>query len=232
MGTNENSNILVVEDDKHYRDALCDMLALEGYVADGVDSVKAYDALPEKEKYKLLLLDRNLPDGDGIEILEAHRKMSSVPVVFITCEGQLEDRVAGINADADYYLVKPVKSDELLAIVARCFRRQQPITASKTWQIDLVAWLLQDPEGSQASLTRTETLLLTAFAGKAGVAISRNDIIVALGKHPDFYDQRRLEVAIRRLRQKIEAARLIKLPLETVYGFGYVLNTELALRNT
>lgn len=231
MGTNENTSILVAEDDKHYREALCDMLALEGYVADGVDSVRAYDALPDKEKYQLLLLDRNLPDGDGMEILEAHRKISSVPVVFITCEGQLEDRVAGINADADYYLVKPVKTDELLAIVGRCFRRQKPIAASRTWQIDLVAWLLQDPEGSQASLTRTETLLLKAFAGKAGIAISRDDIIVALGKHPDCYDERRLEVAIRRLRQKTEAARMIKLPLETVYGFGYVLNAELALRN-
>lgn len=225
-------NILVVEDDHDYREALCDMLALEGYYADGVGSVEAFYALAQKEKYKLLLLDRNLPDGDGLEILEAHRKISSVPVVFITCEGRLEDRVAGIDADADYYLVKPVNTNELLSIVQRCFRRQQPIVISKVWKVELVTWALQDPGGAQVSLTRTETLLLSAFADKPGVAVSRDEIIVGLGKHPDAYDHRRLEVAIRRLRNKVEAALLIKLPLETVYGIGYVLNAELKLQNS
>lgn len=224
--------ILVIEDDQDYREALCDMLALEGYFSEGVGSVEAFYALPNKEKYKLLLLDRNLPDGDGLEILEAHRKISSVPVIFITCEGRIEDRVASMNADADYYLVKPVNPSELLSIVQRCFRRRESTGEANVWKIDLVAWSLQDPSGKEVSLTRTETLLLRTFADKPGIAVCRDEIIVALGKHPDAYDHRRLEVAIRRLRKKAEEAQLIKLPLDTVYGIGYVLNAELKLKNS
>lgn len=227
-----HSDILVVEDDEDYRAALCDVLALEGYAADGISSIQAYSALPNKEKYTLMLLDRNLPDGDGLDILKMHRQDSSAPVVFITCEGRVEDRIAGIDADADYYLVKPVNTNELLSIVQRCFRRQQMIATSRGWVLDLITWSLQDPEGNQSSLTRTETFLLSAFADKPGVAVSRDEIIVALGKQPDAYDHRRLEVAIRRLRNKAEAAQLIKLPLETVYGIGYVLNAELKLQNS
>lgn len=225
------ADILVVEDDEDYRAALCDMLALEGYIADGVGSVQEFLALPNPDRYALVLLDRNLPDGDGLDILKIHRQISSAPVVFITCEGRLADRVAGLDADADYYLVKPVKTDELLAIVHRCFRRQQQSALSNGWFLDLVTWKLQDPEGHAAALTRTETMMLGAFANKPGVAVSRDEIIVALGKHPDTYDHRRLEVAVRRLRNKAELAQLVKLPLETVYGVGYVLNAELKIRN-
>ena len=225
---NKHPDILIVEDDDNYRAALCDMLALEGFSADSVDSVQAFSRLPYRESYSLLLLDRNLPDGDGLEILKLHRQVSDAPVVFITCEGRLEDRVAGMDADADYYLVKPVKTDELLAIVHRCFRRQQLTTRSVGWLLDVRAWTLQDPEGHRTSLTRTETLLLRAFVKKPGIAVTRDEIIVSLGKEPTTYDHRRLEVAIRRLRKKSEIAQLAKLPLETVYGVGYVLNADLS----
>lgn len=224
------SDVLVVEDDEDYREALCDMLALEGYSADGVGTVQAYSALSDKESYKLVLLDRNLPDGDGMSILKTHRKISATPVIFITCEGQLEDRVAGLNADADYYLIKPIKTDELLAIVQRCIRRQQGNSSPNRWNLDVKKWALKDPIGNEISLTHTETLLLSVFANKSGVAVSRDEIIFALGKNPDNYDWRRLEVAVRRLRNKAKFEIASKFPLETAYGIGYAFNADLKIQ--
>lgn len=219
--------VLIVEDDQVYCEALCDILRLEGLSPTGVCSVAAYNAIEDLESYALLLLDRNLPDGDGLEVLKKHRQISSIPVVFITCEGQLEDRVAGLEADADYYLVKPVQNDELLAIVHRCLRRNASPLQSKAWVIDLVKWTLQDSDNHKVSLTRTEQSILNCFVGAPGLAVSRADIVRQLGKDPLSYDYRRLEVAIRRLRKKIDEGGLGALPLESVYGFGYVLNVDL-----
>lgn len=225
---NSLNKILIVEDDQDYCDALCDVLRLEGMLPTGVSSVAAYAAIEQPESYALLLLDRNLPDGDGIDVLKKHRQISSVPVIFITCEGQLEDRVTGLEADADYYLVKPVQNDELMAIVYRCLRRQQVRMQPMGWVLDSVHWTLQDSEQNKISLTHTERRLLESFVGKPGVAISRVEIVKELGKDPDSYDYRRLEVAIRRLRKKIEESALSDFPLESVYGFGYVLNLDLS----
>lgn len=227
MSENICPDILIVEDDDAYREALCDMLALEGLSSKGIGSVQSYNALADKQCFKLILLDRNLPDGDGIDILKVHRQQSHAPVVFITCEGQLEDRVAGLEADADYYMVKPVQNDELLAIVHRCLRRNASPLQSKAWVIDLVKWTLQDSDNHQVSLTRTEQSILNCFVGAPGLAVSRADIVRQLGKDPISYDYRRLEVAIRRLRKKIAEGGLGALPLESVYGFGYVLNFDL-----
>lgn len=219
-------DILVVEDDLDYQAALCDLLALEGYVAIGVGSIAEYQASSDKNLCAALLLDRNLPDGDGLEILKEHRQHSNAPVIFITCEGRLEDRVAGMDADADYYLIKPVNTDELLAIIRRCLRKNQ-VAPQGVWMLDPIKWELRDPQQHVLGLTRTELLLLSSLSEKPGVAVSRDDVVLALGKSPESYDSRRLEVAIRRLRKKIEDSLLEPLPLESVYGFGYVLNADL-----
>lgn len=229
---NPQSKILVVEDDQDYLEALCDVLRLEGFEPTGITSVAGYEALHSPESYDLLLLDRNLPDGDGIDILKAHRQVSAVPVVFITCEGRLEDRVDGLDADADYYLVKPVQNDELFAILHRCLRRNHKTIESNCWVFDDVRWTLSDCDNKQITLTKTEKSVLCSFINRPGVAVSRAEIIRNLGKDPDTYDHRRLEVAVRRLRKKIEDNALAGFPLESVYGFGYVLNMTLKVKES
>ena len=228
---NASADILIVEDDLDYQAALCDILALEGYGAKGVATISEYQASPHRNTCSMLLLDRNLPDGDGLEILKRHRQQSNAPVIFITGEGSLEDRITGMDADADYYLVKPIKTDELLAIIRRCLRKKQSVPPA-CWVLDTVQWTLRDPEQNSLALTRTEMLLLKSLAAHSGVAVARDEIVNALGKSPDSYDFRRLEVAIRRLRKKLESSNLSALPLETVYGIGYVLNAELKVQST
>jgi DNA-binding response OmpR family regulator len=223
--------ILIVEDDALFRDSLCEILNLEGFSANGVASIAAYQSWIQSHECDVMILDRNLGDGDGLTVLSLQKQIKPVPTIFVTCEGQPEDRVLGLNADADYYLVKPIVTDELVAIL-RKFERRINLTSvdTQSWLLDKERWRLVWPHGVHyIPLTRSEMALLLCFANKAGVLVSRNEIAQALGSDPLVYDFRRLEVMIRRLRSKASNPAAIEMPLGTAYGKGYVFNGELVI---
>lgn len=219
-------HVLLVDDEVDLREGLSDILSIEGFVCSGVGSIEEYRAWASEHTYDILLLDRNLPDGDGLEILALHRASRSSPVVIISCEGQLEDRVQGLEADADYYLVKPVVVEELIALTRR-FARRIDQRAKDAYGVDLQRWLLMFPDGRTVGLTRNEIKLMSCFVDRFGETVGRDEIIRALGGRPEVYDERRLEVMIRRLRKKIEDLGFSDFPLATVYGSGYVFNDDL-----
>lgn len=221
--------ILVVEDETDLRGGLCDLLALEGYEATGVDTIAAYHEWSESNTYDILLLDRTLPDGDGLDILRTHRKVQGSPVIIMSGKGQPEDRVAGLEADADYYLVKPVDVSELIALVRRFVRRQE-VPIAETYHLDGQRWKLHMPDKGIVPLTRSEMNLMSCFVEQPGMTVSRDEIIRALGGRPDVYDERRLEVMIRRFRKKIADTGYTDFPLATVYGVGYAFNERVEMR--
>jgi DNA-binding response OmpR family regulator len=218
--------ILIVEDEVDFREGLVELLRLESFDANGVGSIKEYLEWIRQNQFDILILDRNLPDGDGLDILKLHHKQSVAASIVLSCEGQPRDRILGMNADADYYLVKPFPSDELLAILHRIKRKQNVVqdTNSVAWQLHLVRWELKTPNGLEIELTRSEFALLNCFVHQHGQVVTRDDIVSALGFNPAIYDNRRLEVMLRRLRKKIEDAGVVKFPLQTVYGVGLVFN--------
>lgn len=220
------SRVLIVEDEADFRDGLVELLKLENFSASGVGSIQEYLEWTHLNQYDILILDRNLPDGDGLDILRKHHKQSDADSIVLSCEGQPHDRILGMNVDADYYLVKPFPSDELLAILHRIERRQGAVQSadSETWRLNTVSWELKAPNNLEIELTRSEFALLSCFIQKSGQVISRDDIIKGLGFNPLVYDNRRLEVMLRRLRKKIEDAGVVKFPLQTVYGVGLVFN--------
>lgn len=220
--------ILLVDDEVDLRDGLIDLLTIEGFKCSGVGSIAEYKAWSDQHDYDILLLDRNLPDGDGLEILGIHKSWRTSPVVIVTCEGQLEDRVRGLEADADYYLVKPVVIEELVALIHK-FSRRMLRDQKSTYQIDMQRWALKFPNGLNVTLTRNELKLMSCFVDRSGITVKRNEIICALGAKPEVYDERRLEVLVRRLRKKIEDVGVQNFPLATVYGTGYVFNDDLNL---
>jgi DNA-binding response OmpR family regulator len=178
------------------------------------------------------MLDRNLPDGDGLDILRTLRKTETMPVIILSGNGQTEDRIAGISADADYYFVKPFDSGELIAILKRLSRVIESKEITKTepaasWRLNTVDWRLSAPCGRDIALSKNELSLLTVFIDKSGIAIERDDIIHTLGYAPEHYDARRLEVLVRRLRKKIASHGILQFPLMTVYGVGYVFNASM-----
>ena len=215
--------VLVVEDEPIYREALCDMLNLEGFAADGVASIAGYKAWRLTHACDVLIVDRRLPDGDGLALIPLHRSQNDAPVIVLTALGRLEDRLAGIDADADHYLVKPVATCELVAILRRC-QRQAKHRRRAAWDLDTVAWRLRAPGGAEVALTRREVLFLAAFIGKPGATVARPALAETLGEDPAIFDPRRLEIMVRRLRRKVEAAGAADFPLATVYGAGYAFN--------
>ncbi|MDN3986557.1 response regulator transcription factor [Zwartia vadi] len=218
--------VLIVEDEVEFRDGLVELLTLENFDANGVGSIQEYLDWIQSNQYDILILDRNLPDGDGLDILRKYPKQSGTDSIVLSCEGQPHDRILGMNVDADYYLVKPFPSDELLAILHRIERRQSAAlsTDSETWRLNAVRWELKTPNNLEIELTRSEFALLNCFVQKSGQVIARDDIIKGLGFNPLVYDNRRLEVMLRRLRKKIEDAGVVKFPLQTVYGVGLAFN--------
>lgn len=223
------TKVLIVEDEEDFREGLIELLKLEGFEASGVGTITQYLKWIAHNHYDILILDRNLPDGDGIEILKNLGQLREVTSIILSCEGQPHDRILGMNADADYYLVKPFPSDELLAILHRIQRKLELKQAAHSveWTLSTVRWELKTPNNLEIELTRSEFALLSCFVQKPGQVIVRDKIVTGLGFNPMVYDIRRLEVMLRRLRKKIEDAGVVKFPLQTVYGVGLVFNEVL-----
>lgn len=221
--------ILIVEDEELFRDALRDTLNLEGFAANGVGSIASYRAWRKSHSCDVLIVDRNLPDGDGLEVIKIHRQTEAGPIIVITCKGLPEDRILGLDSDADYYMVKPIVTDELISLLGRLSRRDEiHLTHRNSWILNPINWRLQNVGGVSVVLTRSEFALINCFVERAGHAINREVIIDALGEQVKGYDIRRLETLVRRLRLKIKAAGLDEFPLATIYGKGYVFNGHLS----
>lgn len=213
--------ILLVEDEIDFREGLIELLTLEGFDAFGLGSIAECDAWLFSNTCDIAILDRNLPDGDGLDILRSHAPNKPIVSILLTCEGQSHDRIAGMNADADYYLVKPFPADELIAILRRLERRLMTHKSATTeWALNPIRWEMTTPGHLDIELTKSEFALLSCFIDKPGVTIRREQIIIGLGFNPDNYDTRRLEVMVRRLRKKVEDAGIAKFPLQTIYGVG------------
>lgn len=224
-------NILVIEDEIDFREVLVDLLQLKGFDASGVESIAAYNTLPKKEGYDLIILDRTLPDGDGLDILRAHRALSNTPVIILSGLGDANERVKGLTAEADYYLVKPVVIPELLAIIQRYSQSEmmQQKRQTQRWGVLLQHWQLISPNKITIQLSHSETLFLHCFKDANGTGIDRDTIIRSLGYRPEAYDMRRLESLVSRLRNKVRDAGIEAFPLNTVYGSGYAFNEALVI---
>jgi DNA-binding response OmpR family regulator len=197
--------ILLVEDETDFRDALRDLLNLEDFSADGVGSIASYMAWRMTHSCDVLIIDRLLPDGDGLDIARRHRVAHAGPVIFLTAKGQVQDRIAAHELDADHYLVKPVSTDELLAILY-CLERRTHSTLPKPWLLDAVGWCLHSPNGKPITLSRRDVGFLHCFVERAGITVACSDVIKALDEDPAHYDLRRLEVFVRRLRSRVREA--------------------------
>lgn len=132
------NNILVIEDDKIILDSLCEFLSLEGFQASGAETLKGAMARLEKEVYNLVITDVNLPDGDGLELLEIIRKeYPQTVVIVITGYGTIESAVKAIKQGAYDYLTKPIIDDELRLAVERAIKQQSLMSENENLRLQL-----------------------------------------------------------------------------------------------
>jgi two-component system OmpR family response regulator len=219
--------VLIVEDEVDYRESLRDLLNLEGFMSDAVGSLASCEYWLKTHRCDVIIIDRMLPDGDGLSVLRSGMLEDQVVKIVLSARGQVGDRVKGLDADADYYLVKPVNYDELRALLHRQQRKLSMSTYHQDWCLDRVCSVVHSPNGHIISLTRRETSVLGVCVSTEGTAVLRATFITALNESPDVYDPRRLEVLLRRLREKIERQSGLEFPLVSVYGVGYSFNARL-----
>jgi two-component system OmpR family response regulator len=200
--------VLVIEDEGDLRESIVSYLKMEGIDADGAGSLQAAELWMLMHHFDVLVLDVGLPDGDALTWL---------------------DRVLGAQVGADTYLVKPVLLEELTAVVRNLMRRLRP-SAGGSWVLNSLTWLLVSPDGRSVKLSHSEHVLLTHLSRAPGKTVSRHDLTTALGHNPEHYDQRRLEIMVRRLRSKVIDALGSELPLVTAHRQGYAFTAPIAIR--
>jgi DNA-binding response OmpR family regulator len=224
--------VLVVEDEPPMRMALEDILKADGYrvltAADG----QAGLAIAVREKPDLILLDVMMPKLDGLALCAELRRLTlAVPVLMLTARGQVEDRVAGLDAGADDYLVKPFSTDELLARVRALIRRArhrsevQGSLALGEVVIDLARQTAR--RGTEAlRLTAREYAILRLLAQSRGEPVTRERFLDVAWGYTAFPTTRTVDTHIAALRGKIEADPDKPRWITTVHGVGYRLELE------
>lgn len=214
--------ILLIEDEMVLGEAIRTRLSQDAHAVDWVtDFASAADAV-RSTAHELVLLDLNLPDGSGMEILTALRRSGDRrPVLIITAADQLSDRLAGLNAGADDYIVKPFHLDEMTARVEAVQRRYvgdpSPMVKIANVTIDKVGhqlWL----EGVIVPMTGREWALLIRLADRPGSIVSKAQLEDALYRDGDEIESNTVEVYVSRLRRKLGRSTIT-----TVRGLGYRL---------
>ncbi len=221
--------ILIIEDEKKTAGFLKKGLMENGFIVDVAHT--AEDGLLQVHEldYDLVILDVMLPDKSGWFVFkEIRQKDNNTPVLFLTARDSVEDRVKGLELGADDYLVKPFAFSELLARVRVVLRRspvQQPQTIEiADLQIDLLKRKVKRA-GQQIELTQKEFVLLALLAQRSGDVLSRTMIAEQVWDMNFDSDTNVVDVAIRRLRSKVDDPFTSKL-IHTVRGVGYVLEEK------
>lgn len=228
--------ILLVDDEVELTDPLSRVLIREGYNVDVAYDGAAGGQLALQGEYDLLILDWMLPQKTGLEIAVQVRRMGqTTPILFLTAKDTVDDRVAGLDAGADDYLVKPFELRELLARVRALLRRKAADTSSTMTQRLQVADLELDCENQLAyrqgriiELSEKEGQLLAYFMHHAGQLLTHPQIQQHLWGDGDQPSSNVLAALIRLLRRKIETTGDSPL-IHTVYGKGYRFGATSAL---
>lgn len=219
--------ILVVDDDPQILSVLKRGLAFEGYAVDIADNGEKALATALQAPPDLVILDIMMPGLDGIEVTKRLRQGSDVPVLLLTARGTIPDKVSGLDAGADDYLVKPFSLDELLARVRAQLRRHQPQDGAILQFGDLlVNTATRDVQrgGDLIELTTREYELLLFFLRNPRQVLTRDLIYERVWGYDFGGESNIIDVYIRYLREKLERDDRPRL-IHTVRGAGYVLKS-------
>lgn len=221
--------ILIIEDEVKIASYLVKGLNESGYEAQCVHSgLEGLEKLKMHASYSLVILDVMLPDIDGWAVLTVLRQFSKIPVIFLTAKDQVIDRVKGLELGADDYLAKPFSYIELLARIKSLLRRQQYVEENQleiaNLKLDLIhhkVWRNQQP----VELSKKEFNLLRFLLRHPNEIITRRQIASEVWQINFDTDTNFIDVAVRRLRSKIDEGHDIKL-IHTVRGLGYKISVD------
>ena len=221
------ANVLFVEDDRSIREVTTLELQQAGFrvtgCGDGREGLVAF----AKEQFDLVLLDVMLPGLDGFEVCREIRRSHRTPIVMLTARSDTVDVVVGLELGADDYVSKPFQPAELVARMRAVLRRVQTLEGDGVRRVGDV--MIDEPAfratlaGSELSLTATEFRLLSVFARRPGQVFTREMLLELVWGYEFLGDSRLVNVAVQRLRAKVEADPSHPVLITTVRGVGYRL---------
>lgn len=212
--------LLLVEDDPELGRRLSDRLRGADFAVELATSRSEAEDWPDVGMMAAIILDLGLPDGDGLDLLRHWRNARvETPIVILTARGSWQDKVEGLNAGADDFVVKPVRFEELQARLNALFRRQQGsrsnVLEAGDLALDPMARTVEQA-GKPLSVSKQEFRLLHLFMRRAGQVMSQGDILDDLYELDDERELNTVEVLVGRLRRKIGRERIV-----TLRGMGY-----------
>lgn len=223
------SRVLLVEDDASLREVTATVLRSGGLsvetCGDGLTALQRFASNP----YDLVLLDLMLPGTDGFSVCREIRKVSGIPIVMLTARRDTPDLVAGLELGADDYITKPFEAPALLARVRAVLRRAQaPVDLklrTRNFRVDLEAYRVwKDDE--EVALSTTEFKLLVELIRHAGQVLTREQLLQQVWGYDYLGDSRLVDMAIKRLRGKIDDPSAETSHIATVRGVGYRFDRE------
>ena len=223
------AHILIVDDDEGIRSLVKKYLNEKNYlITTASDAEKAYEKI-KIVKFDLIILDIMMPGKTGLQFLKEIRKNSRVPILMLTAMSSTEDRIDGLETGADDYLSKPFQPKELLLRIKNILKRNSYINKVKpSSNLEFGPFFFNMDSlnlyknGLSIHLTTSEQNLLKCFAKMPNKALSRDDLNKMLGGK---MEDRSIDVAITRIRKKIEKDQRFPTYLQTIRGFGWKLNT-------
>lgn len=217
--------ILLVEDDEHLGDGLCNGLIQYDYVVDWIKDGATADQALKCENFDLVVLDLSLPKLSGIQVLQNLRSRGqTMPVLILTAHESVEDRVKGLDCGADDYLTKPFDLDELCArlraLQRRFSSRAEPMLTHGDIVLDPAAHAVT-VAGEPMNVSRREFALLHKLLENAGKVLSREHLTQSLYGWGEDVDSNALEVHVHNLRKKFGQTFIL-----TIRGIGYMINKD------
>ena len=228
-------HVLVIEDDREIAGLIADLLVRQGVSVSRAAHARQADRVLRSRHTDLVLLDIMLPEEDGFSVCRRLRgapETADLPIIIVSALGSEAERVRGLDLGADDYLVKPFGSEELVARIRAVLRRhaaadarnrrEQEVLTADGLTLDLRRHALYGADGARLALTSTELALMTIFMRSPQAVLSRDQIAMRLhGRNADALD-RTIDLAVSRLRRKIEADPQTPRLIETVRNGGYV----------
>lgn len=229
------TRILLVDDEAALREVLADYLTRQGFVVTQAGNAADARARIAADSFDLVLLDIMMPGEDGLSLCRHVAEARNLPVIFITAKGESTDRIVGLEIGGDDYVVKPFDPRELVARIRSVLRRsaRQPQDVAEAvayefegWTLDPLKRRLTDREGAVVAISSAEFRLLMAFLDHPRQVLDRDRLLdMVQGREAHLFD-RAVDNQISRLRRKIEEDSRNPQLIQTVWGGGYMLATE------
>ena len=226
-----DTHLLIIDDDERIRELLKKFLKRNGFLVTSARDAEHARRILSGLDFDLIVLDVMMPGEDGISFTRSLRETNETPILLLTAKGEAENRISGLEAGADDYLVKPFEPRELLLRINSILRRMPDTpaedTVPKILHLGAIRYDIERGEMWQGDqivrLTATESQLMKIFSACPGEPVTRSKLVEALGRDRGQAQERAVDVQITRLRRKIEENPKQPRYLQTVRGAGYML---------